>query len=157
MAQVGLDLFDFVGKKHLLCVDKWSGFPVFKRLQSQSTKAIMDILSGWFNTLGWPSSVRTDGGPQFCGPFRDWCTANNIIQELASPYNPKANGLAESAVKNVKLILAKCAETGQDPHVLFMSGGTFLAQMASVRPNYFSAGSSTLMSRLCLHILLSMR
>ena len=66
--------------------------------------------------LGWPSSVRTDGGPQFCGPFRDWCDANNISQELASPYNPKANGLAESAVKNVKLILAKCAETGQDPH-----------------------------------------
>ena len=62
------------------------------------------------------SSVRTDGGPQFCGPFREWCQANNIEQELASPYNPKANGLAESAVKNVKLVLSKCAETGQDPH-----------------------------------------
>ena len=32
MAQVGLDLFDFGGKKHILCVDKWSGFPVFKHL-----------------------------------------------------------------------------------------------------------------------------
>ena len=115
VAQVGLDLFDFAGKKHLICVDKWSGFPVFKRLQSQTTKAITDILAGWFNILGWPSSVRTDGGPQFCGPFRDWCNANSITQELASPYNPKANGLAESAVKNVKLVLSKCGETGQDP------------------------------------------
>ena len=155
MAQVGLDLFDFAGKKHLICVDKWSGFPVFKRLQTQTTKAITDILAGWFNLLGWPSSVRTDGGPQFCGPFREWCQAHNITQELASPYNPKANGLAESAVKNVKLVLSKCAETGQDPIELFMNGGIFPARMASVRPNFFSAGGSIPMSLPCRHILLS--
>ena len=49
------------------------------------------------------------------GPFRDWCDKNNIKHELAAPYNPKSNGLAESAVKNVKLLLAKYSETGQDP------------------------------------------
>ena len=27
MAHVGLDLFDYAGKKHLISVDKWSGFP----------------------------------------------------------------------------------------------------------------------------------
>ena len=35
MAQVALDLFDFAGKKHLICVDRWSGFPVYKRLQQK--------------------------------------------------------------------------------------------------------------------------
>ena len=73
MAQIGLDLFDFAGKKHILCVDKWSGFPLFKCLQTQSTKAVTDILESWFNVLGWPSSIHSDGGPQFCEPFRDWC------------------------------------------------------------------------------------
>ena len=111
MAQVGLYLFDFAGKKHILCVDKWSGFPLFKRLQTQSTKVVTDILESWFNVLGWPSSIRSDGGPQFCGPFRDWCQKNNIKHELSAPYNPKSNGLAESAVKNVKFLLAKCSET----------------------------------------------
>ena len=72
----------------LLCVDKWSGFPLFKRLQTQSTKAVTDILESWFNVLGWPSSIRSDGGPQFCGPFRDWCQKNNIKHELSAPYNP---------------------------------------------------------------------
>ena len=63
LVQIGLDLFDFAGKKHILCVDKWSGFPLFKRLQSQSTKAVTVILESWFNVLGWSSSIRSDGGP----------------------------------------------------------------------------------------------
>ena len=60
IAQIGLDLFDFAGKKHILCVDKWSGFPLFKRLQTQSTKAVTDILESWFNVLGWPSSIQME-------------------------------------------------------------------------------------------------
>ena len=70
LAQVGLDLFDFGGKKHLICVDRWSGFPLCKQLQSQSTKAITNILASWFNILGWPATIQSDGGPQFCGPFK---------------------------------------------------------------------------------------
>ena len=42
------------------------------------------------------------GGPQFLGPFKAWCEHNNILHELSSPYNPRGNGLAEAAVKNVK-------------------------------------------------------
>ena len=76
----------------MICVDRWSGFPVYKRLQSQGTKAITDILASWLNIIGWPAVIRTDGGPQFCGPFRHWCEQNNIKQELAAPYNPKSNG-----------------------------------------------------------------
>ena len=57
MAQVGLDLFNFGGRKHLICVDRWSGFSLYKQLQSQSTKAITDILASWFNVLGWPATI----------------------------------------------------------------------------------------------------
>ena len=45
------------------------------------------------------------------GPFKKWCADNNIMQELASPYNPQGNGLAEAGVKNIKNLLAKCAKT----------------------------------------------
>ena len=102
MSQVSVDLFDFAGKKHLVCVDRWSGFPLYKRLQTLSTAAVISILESWFNVLGWPSSIRSDGGPQFCGPFSQWCKANNVIHELSSPYNPKSNGQAEAAVKDIK-------------------------------------------------------
>ena len=95
-------------------MDKWSGYPVYKRLQSLTAKAITSHLQIWFNLLAWPSTIRSDGGPQFCGYFKEWCAAHNIVHELSSPYNPKSNGLAEAAVKNIKYLLSKCLSTGQD-------------------------------------------
>ena len=75
MAHVGLDLFDYAGKKHLICVDKWSGFPLYKRLNSTTTQSIINVLETWFNILGWPSNIRSDGGPQFLGPI-SFCVFN---------------------------------------------------------------------------------
>ena len=105
MQHVGLDLFSYGGKQYLICVDHWSGYPLYALLRSLATDSILSILSDWFNTLGWPSSIRSDGGPQFRGPFVTFCLKNNISHELAAPYNPKSNGLAEAAVKSVKNIL----------------------------------------------------
>ena len=69
MAHVFLNLFDFGGKKHLNFVDRWSGFPLYKRLNPTSTQSVINILEAWFNILGWPSNIRSDGGPQFLVPF----------------------------------------------------------------------------------------
>ena len=111
MAHVGVDLFEFSGKQYIVCVDKWSGFPVYKMLNSVTTRAVIAILEDWFNILGWPTHLRSDGGHQFLGPFNVWCKENNIEHEQSSPYNPRGNGLVESAVKNVKHLLQKCSIT----------------------------------------------
>ena len=85
-----------------------------------SAESIINVLTTWFNTLGWPTSIRSDGGPQFCGDFPRFCAKNNIIHELSAPYNPKSNGLAEAGVKSVKNILRKCYKNGADPlHTLY--------------------------------------
>ena len=67
MSHVGLDLFDVGGKQHLICVDHMSGFPMFSVLFSSTSSVVINILKGWFNLLGWPQSIRSDGGPQFRG------------------------------------------------------------------------------------------
>ena len=54
MAYIGIDLFDFGGKSHLVCVDRWSGYPLFSQLTSTSTAAVINTLKTWFNVLGWP-------------------------------------------------------------------------------------------------------
>jgi len=72
-------------------------------------------LVNWFNVLGWPAIIRSDGGPQFNNVFSKWCQDNNIKHELSAPYNPRGNGLAEAAVKNIKFLLKKCAYSGEDP------------------------------------------
>ena len=108
MACVGVDLFEFGGKSHLVCVDRWSGYPLFSQLSSTSTAAVINTLKTWFNVLGWPRVIRSDCGHQFRGEFSEFCRNFRISHELSSPYNPRANGLAESKVKIVKNMLHKC-------------------------------------------------
>ena len=94
MGHVGVDLFDFGGNKFLVCVDQWSGYPLYQKLTSTTTSSVLKTLSSWFNVLGWPRSIRSDGGPQFRGEFSSFCEKNKIKHELSSPYNPRSNGLA---------------------------------------------------------------
>ena len=142
MAHVGLDLFDFAGKKHIICADRWSGFPLYKRLSSTSTQSVINVLETWFNILGWPSNIRSDGVPRCMGPFKKWCANNNIKNKLASPYNPQGNGLAEAGVKNIKNLLAKCTKTGR-PTKITVIGGTSQERTGSARPNCCSAENSS--------------
>ena len=114
MACVGVDLFDFGGKSHLVCVDRWSGYPLFSQLTSTSSAAVINTLKTWFNVLGWPRVIRLDGGLQFRGEFSEFCKNFRITHELSFPYNPRANGLAESGVKIVKNMLHKCLGEGKD-------------------------------------------
>ena len=110
MSDVGVDLFEAAGRHYLIMVDRYSGFPFIHKLNSLSTTAITNKMQSWMYLEGTPLRLRSDGGPQFRGPFQDWCQTMGITHELASPYNPESNGLAEAAVKNVKHLLLKCIE-----------------------------------------------
>ena len=80
------------------------------------TRTIIHHLEEWFNDYGWPTHIRTDGGPQFRSEFKEFCAAHGIQHELSSPYNPESNGLAEAAVKNLKGIVIRCTEKGENIH-----------------------------------------
>ena len=129
MSHVAVDMLEFGGHQHLVCVDQWSGYPMYQKLGSTTSSAMIKVLNGWFDTLGWPNVMRSDGGPQFGSEFVKFCEENGIMNELLSPYNPRSNGLAESGVKIVKNLLQKglnkrgdmqlsgsCPDTGP-PHV----------------------------------------
>ena len=106
--------FSFGGKDYLICVDHWSGYPFYQLLRSLTLDFILKILTSWFNLFGWPSSIRSDGGPQFHGDFSRFCEKHSIRHELSAPYDPKSNGLAEPGVKSVKNILRKSLSSGSD-------------------------------------------
>ena len=106
-AKVGVDLFQLSGQHYLVMVDRFSGFPLVHRLPSEKTSTTTDRLLYWFQDWGFPESIRSDGGPQFRGPFKEFCDKYNIVHELTSPHHPQSNGLAEAAVANVKSLLDK--------------------------------------------------
>ena len=88
-------------------LDQWSGHPLFHKLGSTTTSSVFKVLSEWFKLQGLPRSIKSDGGPQFSGEFADFCAKYQIKHEVSFPYNPWANGLADSAVKTVKNMLKK--------------------------------------------------
>ena len=103
-----IDLGHQKGKDYLIGMDRYSGWPMAAPISKRSdTKVITDILDDWFIELGLPVSIRTDGGPQFRGPFKAWHAKHHIRHELASAYNHESNGHAECAVREVKKLLAK--------------------------------------------------
>ena len=54
------------------------------------------------------------GGEQFRDKFKAWADEHNIVLDSSSPYNSQLNGLAKAAIKNVKRLIRKCSETGQN-------------------------------------------
>ena len=114
MQHISLDLFSFGGKHYLICVDNWSGYPLFSLLRSLSSDAIIAKLTTWFNPFGLPVPIHSDGGPQFCGSFPRFCLQQNISHNLSAPYNPKSNSLAEAGVKSIKNILRMCHQSGKN-------------------------------------------
>ena len=122
LLHTSLDLFSFGGKQYLICVDHWSGYPLFSPLRSLSSDAIIKIHTAWFNLFGWPTSICSDGGPQFCGNFPRFCRLKNITHELSVPYNPKSNGLAEAGVKSVKKFLRKSHHSGEAQKPRYTNG-----------------------------------
>ena len=62
MQHVGLDLFSFGGMDYLICVDHWTGYPLYQLLCSTTSDSVTRCLSSWFNLLGWSylSEVMVD-------------------------------------------------------------------------------------------------
>ena len=105
---VGADLFHHKGNNYLVLVDRFSGFPIVSELKNTSTASVISKMHNWFLLYGFPRIIRTDGGPQFRSDFKGFCKEHGIKHEVSSPHHPRSNGLAESAVKNVKSLLKKC-------------------------------------------------
>lgn len=107
MDAVSVDLFDLEGKTFLVMVDRFSGFPFVSMMSSLSTDSVWKRLKRWFQEVGFPKRLKSDGGPQFRQRFAAICKEFGIIVEQSSPYNPRSNGLAEAGVKQVKGLLKK--------------------------------------------------
>ena len=65
MSHVRVDMFEFGGNQHIVCVDQWSGYPMYQKMSSTTSSAVIKVLTGCLNTLGWPNVIRFDGEPQF--------------------------------------------------------------------------------------------
>ena len=106
--KVGTDLFELNGKDYLVTVDYFSNFWEVDRLQNTSTITVIKKLKAHFARYGVPCVLISDNGPQFTSSnFQNFSRSYDFEHRTSSPYNHKANGKAESAVKTAKALLRK--------------------------------------------------
>jgi hypothetical protein len=107
MAEVRADLLE-AGKQHfLIVVDRYSGFPLVAKLNSQTLELIIGHMEKMIYLLGRPGEIKCDNGPCFRTEFKNWAKDRDIIVNNSAPNKPTSNGLAERAVGIVKHMLLK--------------------------------------------------
>ena len=110
MEFVGIDLFHIGTNNYVVMKDGYSGFLFVDKLTKLTTAHVLSKIEKHFNVFGIPNTIRSDGGPQFRKEFDEFCADLRITHEQSSPYHPRSNGLAESAVKSAKRLLQKSHE-----------------------------------------------
>ena len=118
MHSVSMDLFEAKGRHYLVMVDRFIYYIWVKELRSLTTDTVLKALESWFKELGYPLVIISDNGPQFRQDFKDYCGLHHIIHSTSSPYNPRSNGLAESAVKAAKHLLLKSSNFNEFQNAL---------------------------------------
>ena len=119
--RVAVDLMEIKGQDYLVTVDYFSNYWEVDHLQSTKTKSVIRILKGHFARHGIPSIHISDNGPQFnnsefCAFAEKW----DFEHRTSSPGNPRANGMAESAVKTAKKLRKKAVDSGSDPYLAIL-------------------------------------
>jgi hypothetical protein len=64
-AKIGTDLFEMSNQHYLCTVDYYSKWIEVDRLESENSKATIDVLKQHFSRNGIPDEVISDIGPQF--------------------------------------------------------------------------------------------
>jgi len=120
-SKIGTDLFTLHGRDYLVTVDYFSNFWELDYMPTTEAKAVINKLKNHFARYGLPDTIVSDNGPQFaCSEFGAFCKSWDIIHVTSSPYNSKANGKAESAVKTAKRLLRKSKEGKNDPYLAML-------------------------------------
>lgn len=115
-SRVGSDLFSLHSKDYIVLVDYYSDFVEVDLLKNTNSSAVIKFLKAQFSDHGIPDVLVTDNGPHFIsGEFSEFATQWKFQHVTSSPYHPKSNGNAESAVKIVKSRIKKAQRDNKDP------------------------------------------
>ena len=90
----------------MVVIDEYSRYPVVEYIKQINASTVITALTKIFALLGHPKTLKTDNGPPFNGhEFKRRLNELNITHKPITPYWPRANGLAESFMKNLTKVI----------------------------------------------------
>ena len=120
-SKLASDIVHFEGDSYLLIVDYTSHFPIVRKLNSMTRKAIAHHMQSIFSEYGWPNTLVMDNG--LCYTSKEFQTLMQLMSVhhlTSSPHYPQINGLAEKYVGITKNLFHKAKEEGQSPYTALM-------------------------------------
>jgi len=91
------------------------------RLRDTSSRTTIKALKSHFSRHGIPDILISDNGPQYASEeFRSFAQEWEFKHLTSSPYYPKSNGKAESAVKTCKSLLRKADLAKSDVYLILL-------------------------------------
>ena len=115
-SRLAADMFTLRTKNYIVLVDYYSDFVEVSPLKEITASAIIKFMKVQFSRHGIPDVLVSDNGPQFANrEFAEFAKNWEFQHVTSSPYHPKSNGKAESAVKVVKRLFKKALKDNKDP------------------------------------------
>ena len=95
--------------KHDLAImkDRFSGLMQAYLTKDKTAESAIKALQMWSHKFGFPTEVRSDGGPCFKARFSEYCQSMGIKHIQSSPYFSQSNGSAERSVGLLKHLMLK--------------------------------------------------
>ena len=93
--KIGMDYFDFDGKKFLLVIDYFSKFMYVEEMRTSTAKATVNKLKQIFSIEGSPHIVISDNAVFNSAEFQQFSQKWNFEHITSSPNYPQSNGQAE--------------------------------------------------------------
>lgn len=113
-SKVGADLCELKGRQLLVVSDYYSNYIEVEKIYKSNTQGAMKALMVMFARYEVPDTMVSDNGPQFSSEeFHKFATRWGFKHVTSSPRYPQSNGKAENAVRTIKRLFTKCAESGQ--------------------------------------------
>ena len=112
--QVCGDFFHYKGHYYLVCVDRYSNWPIVEEAR-HGASGLVDCLRRTFVTYGIPNEFSSDGGPELSASstvtfLKNW----GVNRRVSSVSFPHSNCRAEVGVKTVKRMLMDNTGTSGD-------------------------------------------
>ena len=133
--KVGVDIMQLQGRDYLVTVDYYSNFWEVDHLTTTKSNTVIKKLKAHFSRYGSPSVLISDNAAQFvCEELSKFTQSWDIEHRTSSPTHAKSNGMAESAVKSVKNLLRRAAESKRDPYLAMLDYRNTPTQDADASP-----------------------
>ena len=119
--KVATDLFTHENTDYLVTVDYYSDFYELDKLPNTRAATVIKATKSHFARHGIPEQAVSDNGPQYISSeFMTFAKSWDFEHIVTSPYNSKANGKVEAAVKKAKRILRKCKASNSDTYLALL-------------------------------------